>query len=274
MAEAQNNSAQDRGGFTSLRDMFDGGGPGRSGERFEGGGILSSIGNAFGSPREGGFDAGRMAGSLAGGAIAGPFGGLLGGLIGQGMGRGFGYTDAAGNVVSPRMDMMDGGGRGMAGDTFQGGLLSSILNAMNIRPMGYNARQAAMAEQASSVTPQVTQRAVAPAVQPRPMPRPTLPPAPMVDTSTPMQPGMNVMPDGEAFLRQNIAVVPALRGPSVDMPMASDPRFSRSRPDVPLGFAGRAMTPYEEMLLRFQQSGNPIMTTERGSLRPVGILPQ
>ena len=36
----------DRQGFTSIRDMFDGGGAGQSGDRFAGGGILSDIFNA------------------------------------------------------------------------------------------------------------------------------------------------------------------------------------------------------------------------------------
>lgn len=36
------------GGYTGLRDMFDGGGPGRSGPTFEGGGALSRAGNALG----------------------------------------------------------------------------------------------------------------------------------------------------------------------------------------------------------------------------------
>jgi len=38
------------GGYTSIRDMFDGGGPGRSGDRFEGGGAISAVGNALGGP--------------------------------------------------------------------------------------------------------------------------------------------------------------------------------------------------------------------------------
>lgn len=272
MAERQNNDAQGRGGFTSLRDMFDGGGPGRSGERFEGGGILSSIGNAFGGPREGGFNAGRAVGSLAGGAIAGPIGGLLGGILGQGMGRGFGYTDAAGNVVSARQDMLDGGGRGMAGDTFQGGLLSGILNAMRVRPMGFDARQQAVT--APAPTPEVTRSAVSPAMPMRPMARPMRPAAPAAPYAPPMQPGMSVMPDGETFLRQNIAAIPAIDRPMMDMPttMTAPPRMSA--PMAPQGYAGRALTPYEQMLERFQLSGNPVMTTAPGSLRPTGILPR
>lgn len=37
-----------RKGFTSLRDMIDGGGGGQSGDKFMGGGLLSMLGNALG----------------------------------------------------------------------------------------------------------------------------------------------------------------------------------------------------------------------------------
>ncbi len=36
--------------YTSLLDMFDGGGAGRSGSSFQGGGLLSSLANAFAKP--------------------------------------------------------------------------------------------------------------------------------------------------------------------------------------------------------------------------------
>ena len=36
--------------FKSFKDMFDGGGAGRSGQRFEGGGLLSDLGNLFARP--------------------------------------------------------------------------------------------------------------------------------------------------------------------------------------------------------------------------------
>lgn len=39
------------GGYTSFADMFDGGGPGRSGDTFQGGGAISAVGNALGGPR-------------------------------------------------------------------------------------------------------------------------------------------------------------------------------------------------------------------------------
>jgi hypothetical protein len=79
-----------------VRDMFDGGGRGQSGPRFEGGGLLSDIGNALGGPggfsgsndNGGGFiSPGGLLGGAIGGAFFGPFGGLLGGLLGRQMGR-------------------------------------------------------------------------------------------------------------------------------------------------------------------------------------------
>jgi hypothetical protein len=81
---------------SAMRDMFNGGGPGQSGTTFQGGGLLSDIGNALGGP--GGFSGGNdngggfispggLLGGAIGGAFFGPFGGLLGGLLGRQMGR-------------------------------------------------------------------------------------------------------------------------------------------------------------------------------------------
>jgi hypothetical protein len=39
------------------------------------------------------------------------------------------------------LDMLDGGGKGQAGDTFEGGPLSGLLNMLGVRPAGYEARQ-------------------------------------------------------------------------------------------------------------------------------------
>ena len=39
------------------------------------------------------------------------------------------------------LDMINGGGAGQAGPTFQGGALSDLLNSLGIRPMGYRDRQ-------------------------------------------------------------------------------------------------------------------------------------
>ena len=56
-----------------------------------------------------------------------------GGFMGYGYGQGE-------DRVSALRDMLDGGGRGQYGDTFQGGPLSGLLNAIGVRPLGYNDR--------------------------------------------------------------------------------------------------------------------------------------
>lgn len=53
-----------------------------------------------------------------------------GGLLGYGYGEGD-------SRVSALRDMLDGGGRGQAGETFQGGPLSGLLNFVGVRPYGY-----------------------------------------------------------------------------------------------------------------------------------------
>ncbi len=40
------------------------------------------------------------------------------------------------------LDMLNGGGAGRAGQTFEGGGLSGLLNSLGIRPMGYRDRLA------------------------------------------------------------------------------------------------------------------------------------
>jgi hypothetical protein len=44
------------------------------------------------------------------------------------------------------LDMLNGGGAGRAGDTFEGGPLSGLLNALGIRPRGYRDRMDQMAQ--------------------------------------------------------------------------------------------------------------------------------
>jgi len=83
---------------SALRDRFNGGGPGQSGSTFQGGGVISDIGNAMGGPSsfgfaEGGGDTNRGAtiGRTVGGMMFGPLGfiggGLLGNMLGGGMRR-------------------------------------------------------------------------------------------------------------------------------------------------------------------------------------------
>ena len=38
------------------------------------------------------------------------------------------------------LDMLDGGGAGRSGETFEGGPLSGFLNALGVRPQGYQER--------------------------------------------------------------------------------------------------------------------------------------
>jgi len=73
------NSGSNSGGYTSLADRFDGGGPGVSGGPHKGGGIISDIGN-FISSAAGGYDNVRDMGDGGGPGESDPdeFGGTLG----------------------------------------------------------------------------------------------------------------------------------------------------------------------------------------------------
>jgi hypothetical protein len=86
------------GGYKDIQDMFDGGGPGRSGSQFEGGGVLSDIGNAMGGPAMfgGGGEGGGLMSSL-GGLIGMALGGPAGAALGSGLGSlasGGGFKEA------------------------------------------------------------------------------------------------------------------------------------------------------------------------------------
>ena len=61
-------------------------------------------------------------------------------------GWGYGEGDAR---VSALRDMLDGGGRGRAGQQFEGGLLADLANALGLRPLGYEDRLAAAQQQPS-----------------------------------------------------------------------------------------------------------------------------
>ena len=120
--------------YTGLRDMFDGGGRGQSGPRFEGGGILSAAANAVARP----------AGS-----------------------RERGDPDMRTGVGGFARDMVDGGGFNRSGPTFQGGpfggLFGALLNSGGVRPMGYQ-------ERLGSVRPQMRPQMPAPAAYTPPAP--------------------------------------------------------------------------------------------------------
>ena len=99
--------------YTSFSDMFDGGGPGASSDKFEGGGIISAIGNSLGGP------------SIFGNAFV------------SGDDAPGGGTRIKHEQPVPFMtDAFDGGGFGYSGDYFEGGPYSMIANILGINPMG------------------------------------------------------------------------------------------------------------------------------------------
>ena len=91
------------------------------------------------------------------------------------------------------LDMLDGGGAGRAGQTFQGGPLSNLLNDLGIRPMGYMDRLEAarpMARPTMGGTPTMSSSGV-----PAPAPTPAMPPAGQITQTTLPPPGQ--MPNDE-----------------------------------------------------------------------------
>lgn len=91
------------------------------------------------------------------------------------------------------LDMLDGGGAGRAGQTFEGGPLSGLLNALGIRPMGYMDR---LRQQPPPMRP--AGLGIAPSPSPAPMPPPN-PYAPGAITTTTLPP-LGQMSD-EALMR-------------------------------------------------------------------------
>jgi len=99
--------------YISFSDMFDGGGAGQSGPEFEGGGIISAIGNSLGGPS------------------------IFGNSFVSGDDAPGGGTRVKHDQPVPFMtDAFDGGGFGYAGDYFSGGPYSMIANILGINPMG------------------------------------------------------------------------------------------------------------------------------------------
>lgn len=99
--------------YISFSDMFDGGGPGQSGDTFEGGGIISTIGNALGGPK------------------------IFGNAFVSG-------DDAPGGGIRVKhservpffVDAFDGGGFGYAGNYFSDGPYSILANILGLQPQG------------------------------------------------------------------------------------------------------------------------------------------
>jgi hypothetical protein len=114
--------------YISFADRFDGGGPGQSGVNFEGGGIISDIGNALGGP------------SIFGNTF-----------MRDGAAPGDRTRTAHTGKVPFWVDAQDGGGFGYSGDYFSGGPYSNLLNIAGIRPQAFDYPGAA----AEEATPQL-----------------------------------------------------------------------------------------------------------------------
>jgi hypothetical protein len=107
------------------------------------------------------------------------------------------------------LDMINGGGAGRAGQTFEGGGLSGLLNSLGIRPMGYQDRLAEARPQPNQMlmTPTVSTMG-APAMQP-----PVSPYAPGAITQTTLPP-MGGMSQDEllAMIMQALSAPPSAQG--------------------------------------------------------------
>jgi len=113
-------------------------------------------------------------------------------------------------------DMLDGGGPGRSGDTFQGGPLSDLLNMLGIRPRGYRDRLAATQEPPAAPAPLPMMPAPRPRPAPAPAPAPTNLPyaipgqvatAPIADVQTLMQ-MLYQNPELAAALRRQMGYAP------------------------------------------------------------------
>lgn len=95
------------------------------------------------------------------------------------------------------MDMIDGGGMGRSGKTFEGGPLSGFFNALDIRPAGYMQRMQAEAMPRYMAGPApATRPEYRPMAGPAPAPNPYAPGA----IETTVLPPMGQMSD-EALMR-------------------------------------------------------------------------
>jgi hypothetical protein len=99
--------------YISFADMFDGGGAGQSGDKFEGGGIISEIGNALGGPKI--------------------FGNKF---VGRGEAPGGGTRTRHEQPVGLLTDAFDGGGFGYSGNYFSDGPYSMLANVLGVQPQG------------------------------------------------------------------------------------------------------------------------------------------
>ena len=110
------------------------------------------------------------------------------------------------------LDMLDGGGPGRAGQTFEGGPLSAFLNMLGIKPLGYNKR---LSEARPAARPTGYGYHPAPPAPTPPAPTPPSNPAflapPVTTTSLPP---LGQMSDEQliALIRQAMQAAPSATG--------------------------------------------------------------
>jgi len=182
-----------------------------------------------GAPRGGGGGNGIFSGG--GGLLGGLLGGGLGSIVGLGGDRSqMSPEDRAryeAGYISAR-DMIDGGGPGRSGDTFEGGLFSGLLNGLGVRPNGYRQRlqerQQGLDEkpmQPAGGVPNVVapQPSMAPTASPRPRPRPA---APFGAAANPAMGRAPASPGNQWMLANNMANARTGAGPVPQMdPMSA-----------------------------------------------------
>ncbi len=144
-------------GYGGVKDMFDGGGAGRSGSSFQGGGLLSSAANRVATPRGSRTSGGEMRPQSRPDMAA-----MMQRQQGQQRPTFF-------------QDMFDGGGMGATGDSFQGaGLYSGLLNMLGVKPMGAQDRATMASFQSAQNAPPAVMQAIQRA-QARPVGPPAVP---------------------------------------------------------------------------------------------------
>lgn len=100
------------------------------------------------------------------------------------------------------LDMLNGGGPGQAGDTFEGGPLSALLNALGVRPRGFADR---MEQSQAQAQPQLLAPPMAPRARP-PAPMPAAPNNPYLATGGPITQS-TLPPIGQMSNEQLMAII-------------------------------------------------------------------
>ena len=233
------------GGYTSLTDMFDGGGPGQSGDTF--GGALGGISNALGAtPLDSGIEP------------TGPAA-VVNDLIGSATN----YDDFS--------DMIDGGGPGASDDDF-GGLLGGISNTIGMEPVGSSEEPSGIASlMGDAVVGGVNTIGNVVGSGSGPTDSTSSPP-PLIDIFEDSSPSPII--DTELAVEEPVIEEPVIEDNTVTrVGVATTPTFSSYNPVV----SGGAMSGYtpSESLMRMQNfyDSSARMNSENSPFLPVSYVP-